>query len=161
MSLEEYRRKRTFDRTPEPDGSVVPSVPPSLRRFVVGRHRATRLHYDLRLEVGGTLVSWALPRGPSMEPLAKRRAARTEDHPIEYLDFEDVIPAGEYGAWDQDFPDEFYYKQSISFVEGDPFTIPSAGERTYLVDFRYDGPETDIPRGPTVAFGTAEVVVRW
>ena len=100
MSLEEYRRKRTFDRTPEPDGSVVPSVPPSLRRFVVGRHRATRLHYDLRLEIGGTLVSWALPRGPSMEPLAKRRAARTEDHPIEYLDFEDVIPAGEYGGGD-------------------------------------------------------------
>ena len=100
MPLEEYWRKRTFDRTPEPKGLAPPSVPPSLRRFVVGRHRATRLHYDLRLEIDGVLVSWALPRGPSMEPLAKRRAARTEDHPIEYLDFEGIIPAGEYGGGD-------------------------------------------------------------
>jgi len=100
MPLEEYRRKRAFDHTPEPAGTDAPSVPPSLRRFVVGRHRATRLHYDLRLEIGGVLVSWALPRGPSMEPLAKRRAARTEDHPIAYLDFEGVIPKGQYGGGD-------------------------------------------------------------
>ncbi len=100
MPLEEYWRKRAFDRTPEPRGTDGPVLPASLRRFVVGRHRATRLHYDFRLEIDGVLVSWALPRGPSMEPLAKRRAARTEDHPIEYLDFEGVIPKGEYGGGD-------------------------------------------------------------
>ena len=100
MPLDLYRRKRAFEKTPEPKGSELIPMPGSLRRFVVGRHRATRLHYDLRLEIGDVLVSWALPRGPSMEPLAKRRAARTEDHPIEYLDFEGVIPAGEYGGGD-------------------------------------------------------------
>ena len=100
MSLEEYWRKRDFEVTPEPRGARPQRRRSQERRFVVQRHRATRLHYDVRLEIGGVLVSWAVPRGPSMRPLAKRRAARTEDHPIEYLDFEGIIPVGEYGGGD-------------------------------------------------------------
>jgi bifunctional non-homologous end joining protein LigD len=104
MSLKEYERKRSFDKTPEPK----PATPPksSGNYFCVQRHDATRLHYDFRLEVDGTLKSWAVPKGPSLEPLSKGLAVHVEDHPIDYGSFEGNIPKGEYGGgsvmlWDR------------------------------------------------------------
>jgi DNA ligase D-like protein (predicted 3'-phosphoesterase) len=109
-SLKEYERKRDFTKTAEPRGKGKGKKKARARRrhprFTIQKHAATSLHYDFRLEVDGVLASWAVPKGPSLDPRDKRLAMRTEDHPLDYLEFEGVIPKGQYGGgpvivWDR------------------------------------------------------------
>src|SRR5271156_5989709 len=110
--LAKYRAKRDFTRTAEPSGDE--AAPAAARlRYVIQKHAASRLHYDLRLEVDGVFKSWAVTRGPSLDPADKRLAVEVEDHPLDYGDFEGTIPKGEYGGgtvqlWDRGFwaPDD-------------------------------------------------------
>jgi bifunctional non-homologous end joining protein LigD len=140
MALEEYRRKRRFARTAEPKGKPRRRSSAGRRaagtklagpRFVVQKHSARRLHYDLRLELDGVLKSWAVPKGPCLDPAEKRLAVHVEDHPLEYADFEGIIPKGEYGGgtvivWDQG---------AWSSVEGDAAEAYRRGK----LKFRLDG----------------------
>src|SRR6188768_2849479 len=106
MGLQEYKRKRDFKKTPEPAGTPGKIAKDKGSSFVIQKHAATRLHYDFRLEMEGVLRSWAVPKGPSLDPGEKRLAVHVEDHPLDYGGFEGAIPKGEYGGgtvmlWDQ------------------------------------------------------------
>ncbi|WP_397453672.1 DNA ligase D [Pseudomonas sp. NA-150] len=171
--LQEYDRKRDFDATPEPSGTpnTMPSVKkktgaPTALRFCIQKHDATRLHYDFRLELDGTLKSWAVPKGPSLDPKAKRLAVHVEDHPVDYATFEGNIPEGHYGAgdvivWDRGIwkpltdPVEAYAKGRLKFeLQGEKLGgvwnlvkthIPGKQEQWFLIKHQdeFARPESD------------------
>ncbi|HYI61694.1 MAG TPA: DNA polymerase ligase N-terminal domain-containing protein [Acidimicrobiales bacterium] len=131
--LRRYRDKRDFSVTAEPAGAGPPPAGDG-HRFVVQRHRARRLHYDVRLEMGGVLVSWAVPKGPTLDPDARRLAVHVEDHPLDYFDFEGTIPRGEYGGgdvivWDWGTWSLAKGDDPLAAVEGGDLHVDLAGER--------------------------------
>ena len=110
MNLKDYKEKRNFSKTPEPQNSPSTKSSSDLA-FVIQKHQATHLHYDLRLEDEGVLKSWAIPKEPPLNPGIKRLAVQTEDHPLGYENFEGIIPEGEYGAGTVEIWDQGIYKQ--------------------------------------------------
>ena len=122
MGLEAYRRKRDFARTPEPRGTDM-SESRKKPRFVIHEHDASTHHFDLRLEVGGVLKSWVLPKGPATDPKERRLALPTEDHPMEYADFEGVIPEGSYGAGTVLVWDAGTYRNLKEDDDGEPVPV--------------------------------------
>jgi DNA ligase D-like protein (predicted 3'-phosphoesterase) len=129
-SLDEYERKRDFSKTREPRGKAKGKTKARRKhpRFSVQKHSATSLHYDLRLEVNGVLASWAVPKGPSLDPRDKRLAMRTEDHPLEYLEWEGVIPKGEYGAGPMIVWDRGVFQNISETRSGQPMELGEAIE---------------------------------
>ena len=135
--LQTYRDKRDFTVTSEPSGGTTPPASDGTR-FVVQRHRARALHYDLRLEAAGVLVSWAVPKGPTLDPKARHLAVHVEDHPLEYFDFEGVIPSGEYGGgdvivwdWGTWTPSEKEAKDPIAAIERGELHFDLEGEKLH------------------------------
>ena len=146
MPLEEYRRKRDFAKTPEPAPAAKPGAQGPVRsgRFVIQRHRATRLHYDFRLEVAGVLVSWAVPKGLTLDPGVRRMAVHVEDHPIEYFDFEGVIPAKQYGAGDVIVWDWGTWESEAPTIDA-ATSIPDGELKFELHGQKLNGPLDDRP----------------
>lgn len=126
-----YERKRDFSRTPEP--AARRATTDGALRFVVQKHRASALHYDFRLEAGGTMPSWAVPKGPSLDPTQRRLAMEVEDHPLEYASFEGVIPDGEYGGGTVMIWDEGVWAPMEAV---DPVKAIASGEMRFILDGR-------------------------
>ena len=130
QQLQRYRRKRNFVKTPEPTGHPGHRLQETAPRYVIQKHAATRLHYDFRLELDGTLKCWAVAKGPSLDPSQKRLAVHVEDHPLEYAEFEGVIPPKQYGAGSVLIWDRGTWR-----AQGDPHE----GYRHGVLKFRLDG----------------------
>jgi DNA ligase D-like protein (predicted 3'-phosphoesterase) len=159
-SLSEYERKRDFSKTKEPSGKAARKGKgrgrPARRRhprFTVQKHSATSLHYDLRLEVDGVLASWAVPKGPSTNPADKRLAMRTEDHPLDYLEFEGVIPKGEYGAGPVIVWDRGVFENISETRRGERMDLSTAIEKgdvkVFLLGEKIRGPYALVRTSPT------------
>ena len=135
--LAEYERKRDFSQTNEPGAKSKTRATKKAKRapkrkhprFAIQKHAATSLHYDLRLEIGGTLASWAVPKGPSLDPRDKRLAMRTEDHPLDYLTFEGVIPKGSYGGGPMIVWDRGVFENISETRRGKKMNLPEAIEK--------------------------------